>query len=824
MLRHRLAALFDPLSVLVVGPKGLATAQSLPPRLRGQATVVVAQPGQSVKLPATLTGVAKGARLDLAVVSLTGRMLNQALWSLQAHRPRALIVLSPDHPSIDPAHDTQLCRLFAREHDCMVLGPRSLGLQRTHTGLNLSLSSHLALPGKVALVSQSEAIFSAVLDWARDANLGFSTVVSMGDESSVGIAQVLDYLATDSRTDSIAVYLDNVASSRALTSALRAAASVKPVVVLRAGQGARNPNSLSDAVFNALLRRAGAVRVPYFVQLFSAIKVLRSPVRPKGRRIALFSNGSGPPQLALDIMGEAAAVVPAEFSLSTVNALSESLEPRAQVKNPVVTRAALVPETMRLMLAALMDDPNVDGLLMLLAPDSRADMAEVVRQVTAMAPKAPKPIMACLMGEASMRPLRRMLDEVGIPSFRTPEAATNAFGVLAAYHYNQTLSLQTLPPEPLVRLPKVDEARKLVAQVLAEGRQHLTLSECVNLFSYFDIPLELLQPDADFPGLQHVDDVPMAIRVGVDALYGPFINFGSGGRSAISARDRAIELPPLNGFLARQLVERSAIWRRVLKHQMSPAAYERLQEVLERLSDMVCELPELANVLIDPIWAGNMQLFAQGVQVEVKPSELAALPENSGYGHMAIHPYPRQLVKSHEFADGEPWMMRPIRPEDAEPLQLFVRDLSDESRYMRFVSMLRELTPSMLARYTRIDYDRELALVATVQVPNPAHRGHPQEQIVGFAHYLRNADGLGAEYALVISDKWQRHGLGKKLLQGLIEAARAQRLGYIEGFVLANNRAMLGLMTRLGFQNDADAEDPSMRRVWLALDEGLSEH
>ena len=186
---------------------------------------------------------------------------------------------------------------------------------------------------------------------------------------------------------------------------------------------------------------------------------------------------------------------------------------------------------------------------------------------------------------------------------------------------------------------------------------------------------------------------------------------------------------------------------------------------------------------------------------------------------MAIHPYPRRLVQAKEFSDGVPWLLRPIRPEDAQPLQEFVRGLSDESRYMRFVSMLRELTPRMLARYTRIDYDRELALVATVQVPNPEHRGYPREQIVGFAHYLRNADGRGAEYALVIGDDWQRRGLGAQLMGGLIEAAQEQGLTYIDGLVLATNRPMLSLMTHLGFQNDQDGEDPTMRRVWLDLGE-----
>src|SRR5690606_35094062 len=129
------------------------------------------------------------------------------------------------------------------------------------------------------------------------------------------------------------------------------------------------------------------------------------------------------------------------------------------------------------------------------------------------------------------------------------------------------------------------------------------------------------------------------------------------------------------------------------------------------------------------------------------------------------------------------------------------------------------LTPRMLARYTRIDYDRELALVATVQEPNPQNRGYAREVIIGLAHYLRNPDGRGAEYALVIGDKWQRRGLGAQLMGGLIQAAEAQGLTYIDGVVLASNRPMLTLMTSLGFQNDHDEEDPSMRRVWLDLGE-----
>jgi len=133
--------------------------------------------------------------------------------------------------------------------------------------------------------------------------------------------------------------------------------------------------------------------------------------------------------------------------------------------------------------------------------------------------------------------------------------------------------------------------------------------------------------------------------------------------------------------------------------------------------------------------------------------------------------------------------------------------------------MMRELTPRMLARYTQVDYHRELALVDTTHVPNPANRGHPREIIIGLAHYLRNPDGQGAEYAPAVGDDWQRRRLGGELMKVRIEAAREQGLAYIDGLVLANNRPMLSLMTRLGFVNDPDPEDPGMRRVWLDLGE-----
>jgi acetyltransferase len=831
MLRHRLAALFEPATLLVVADRRLPIAEATPPSLRGRLTLVELQSGAPISFPDTLSGVDAGARLDQALICIAPERLPEVLAALRPYRPLSVVLLPHDRPSADPVEDMVYCRSWGKLNDCTILGPRSFGVQRPHLAMNLSLQGGVALPGRVALVAQSRSITAAVLDWARDISLGFSAVVSLGDESVVDVSDVLDYLAMDPRSDSIALYLEQTSSSRRFTSALRAAASVKPVVVLKVGSHSE-PATVDDGVFDALMRRAGAVRIRYFVQLFSALKVMVYTRRPRGRKIALLSNGDGAAQLALDVMSVSAAVYRGELSQDSVNALAELLEPGAATANPVITYAPLTPDTIERSVSILDNDAGIDGVLVLLAPDPLSDLLAVVRQLAAMAPRARKPIITCLLGDAAMRPLRHLLDSVGTPAFRTPESAANAFGILANYHYNQTLAQQTLPPEPLDKPPQAEEARAMLHTVRNEARHTLSDDESRRLLGYFHVPIQYVRDEAGHVDGQHHpagaqdgkqvgdDRVPMAISVLLDDRYGPYIVFGYGGQHARLAGGRnALELPPLNSYLARKLVQRSDVWKRALSRQMTPAALENLLEALERISQLISELPDIKSLRIDPLFADDMRLHAHAIVVEMGTDSVLVLPETTGYRHMAIHPYPRRLVQAKTFKDGQEWMLRPIRPEDAEPLQEFVRGLSDESRYMRFVSMMRELTPRMLARYTRIDYDRELALVATVQVPNPEHRGHPRECIIGFSHYLRNADGRGAEYALVIADAWQRRGLGRELMRGLIEAAEYQGLTYIDGVVLATNRAMLSLMERLGFQNDEDLEDPGMRRVWLDLGE-----
>jgi acetyltransferase len=184
---------------------------------------------------------------------------------------------------------------------------------------------------------------------------------------------------------------------------------------------------------------------------------------------------------------------------------------------------------------------------------------------------------------------------------------------------------------------------------------------------------------------------------------------------------------------------------------------------------------------------------------------------------MAIHPYPSVLASKASMRSGAlagtEYLLRPIRPEDAFGLQAFVRGLSDESRYMRFISHMRELSTAALVRYTQIDYDRELAFVAVLQEPGLAH----SERVIGLAHWIRRGDETAAEYALAVADGYQRQGVGSALMRALEAQALEKRLAFLEGFVLAENLPMLELMQHIGYSVEGFAADPSLRRVFKTL-------
>jgi acetyltransferase len=296
-----------------------------------------------------------------------------------------------------------------------------------------------------------------------------------------------------------------------------------------------------------------------------------------------------------------------------------------------------------------------------------------------------------------------------------------------------------------------------------------------------------------------------------DPVFGPAITFGTGGTAVEVHADRAVALPPLNAVLAEELIQGARASRLLGAFRgMPPADREALCHVLLRVSEMVCELPCIREMDINPVLADEAGVIVLDARIVVEHPR-PALPR---YGHMAIHPYPAHLVSDWTAPDGARVTIRPIRPEDARIEGEFVRQLSVESRYFRFMGTLRELTPQMLVRLTQIDYDREMALIAVA-----ADEGG-RETEVGVVRYVTNPDGMSCEFAIVVADGWQRRGLGRRLLEHLIEIARARGLASMSGEIHVDNQPMLGLVADLGFALGEVPGDRSVRRVALDLARG----
>lgn len=844
-----------------------------------------------VRTSGTLADLAQ-TRADLAIIALPPAELAAALELTGRIRCRAALLVSNGIG----ADQAILLRRIAQREGIHLLGPNSLGFQRPSLNLNASAAGPLAQSGSLALVSQSGALTASMLDWARQNAVGFSSVVSLGPHTLVDIAQVLDFYAHDAATHSIIVYFEGITNARQFMSALRSAAHAKPVVVLKAGRKpagneAAHTHSASivgsDDVFDAALRRAGAVRVRSFVELFSAAKCLASRYRPVGKRLAIVTNGGGPGVLAADWINEIGLQL-GKLSPASRDALQPKVPALASLTDLIDLSEDATPSHYRAALDAASADREVDGVLAIFSPKPGGDPVAHARALAEIPRPMSKPLLSCWMGDASVGAARAVLAEAAIPSFRTPEAAVGAFGNIAAFYQNQQLLQQTPPPLSALAKPDIEGARLVIESVLAERRKVLTEMESKTLLSAFHVPItrtllarspneammiatQLGFPVAlkiDSPDITHKSDVEgvalnvmngagvrdtyldmvervtrlapgaringvtvqkMArarkgreIYVGLvtDEPFGPVIVFGAGGTMIELLNDRAMELPPLNQFLARRLIERSRVFETLGEQRGAGAVnMETLEHVLLRISEMVCELPELREMDINPIIVDESGAVAVDARIVVDSASQAAIGDGRGYQHLAILPYPARYQREWPLAGGGTYTVRPVHPEDAQMLQTLVQQLSPESRWFRFVSRFRELPPSMLSRFTLIDYDREMALVAVVRerVVADDATSSEVERIVGVSRYITNPDRASCEFSLVIADDYSGKGLGSRLMESIIDVARDKGLSEIEGLVLANNTEMLKLMTRLGFSIKPFDEDRDFKLVSCTL-------
>jgi acetyltransferase len=772
----------------------------------------------------------------------------------------------------------------ARRYGLRLLGPNSFGLIRTDSGLNAACGAALPNPGRLALVSQSSALCAVTLDWARSRHVGFSTVISTGVGDDIGFDDVLDFLARDTATDGIMLYLEGVGDARRFMSALRAAARVKPVVVMKAGHSLEGRGSLAfhtgslvggDDVFDAAMRRAGVLRIRDFSQLFSAASTLGAGVRIRGRRLGIVTNAGGPGQLAADRAVDRWLPV-ARLEDATLAKLRALLPPSTSDGNPVYVRGDASAQVYAQAAQTCLQDGEVDALLAIVTPFALTDAGQFATELIAVAKAQRKPVFTCWMGGEAVTTARQLFAENRIPTFPTPEAAVDAIAALALFTANQEQLLQVPAPLGPTSTPDLATAQRLLDAARAAGNEWLNPAESKELLAAFGIPIvrsypaysaaeavqvaeaigfpvamkilspdishktdvggvrlgrtdarsvrdgyanmlrdvAIARPDARLEGVliepMYVERHGRELMIGAlrDPVFGPAISFGLGGTMVEVIRDRAVALPPLNPYLARDLIRRTRASLALQPLRGAPAAaQDAIEDMLLRVSEIVCELPDVGAIDINPVIVTAKGAVAVDARIGVMP---VPQPQRL-YRHMAIHPYPSALEFPLELPDGQQATIRAIRPEDAELERDFVHRLSEQSRFLRFMFGLQDLSPAMLSRFTQIDYDRELALVVVLPLPDGT------EQQIGVARYIALQDEETCEFAIVVSDEWQGKGVARQLFQRLIDIARERRMKVMTGITLRENTRMIDLSRSLGFATRSDTDEPELVRMTLAL-------
>lgn len=762
----------------------------------------------------------------------------------------------------------------ARKHGVRIIGPNCMGLQTPELKLNATFSPALPAPGRVAFISQSGALGSAILDWAASKNVGFSYFVSLGNMADIGFDQLIDYFGADSRTSCILLYMESLSNARKFMSAARAFARSKPVVVLKAGASAEGARAAlshtgamagNDAVFDAAFQRAGVIRVRNIQQLFDVAQALAMQPPPPGKRLAVVTNAGGPGILATDALIRAGGTL-APLAPETIEKLDAILPDAWSKGNPVDVMGDAKVEHYSAALRACLFDPNVDAVLSILTAQSVTDPEAVAKMVVKDAKAVfNKPVYTSWMGYEAVLNGRQVLEKGKVPWYPFPERAVDTFMHMVRYRENLDM-LYEMPPDLPIEFPDMrrDDARKLVERVQAQGRTEMNEIESKELLACYGIPVNLgrvarsaeeaaeLAQNIGFPvamkiespDIWHKLDVggvflnvatpqeaaeayrymfehiprrrPDARLTGVsiekmqknlhevligsvkDPVFGPVIVFGLGGSATEIWKDRTIGLPPLNLALAKHLIEGAKV-AQLLKgyRHLPPAPMALLQTVICRFAYLIMDLPEVREFDINPFAMSAESGFALDAACTLERSPAR---HKNPYEHLCILPYPTQWIKEVPLRNGQKAIFRPIRPED-EPMEAeMARNSSRESLYFRFFGYVPGIDHKFLSRMTNIDYDREMAIVAQVELDG-------ETKIAGMVQIVGDGWRETAEYAILVADQWQNLGLGGLLTDYIIEIARKQGYKKIVASFLKVNGSMRRLFERKGFKISAGAED-----------------
>ncbi|MDP2808691.1 MAG: GNAT family N-acetyltransferase [Rhodocyclaceae bacterium] len=801
---------------------------------------------------------------DLAVVCAALDDVPQIIAQLGARGTRAVIVGPSLREKMTGSEVLDVRKAIldaARPYLIRVLGPGSGGLVVPASGLNASVATVTATPGKIALVAQSTAVAAAVLERACSKGIGFSSVLHLGASIDIDLADVLDWLAADPDTEAILVQFDTVTVGRKFMSAARAAARNKPVVAIRGARvEARRPGDrpfTTDDVYEAALRRAGWVRIDTLEDLFDAAEAM-ARVRPmRGERLSILGNGHGLGRIAGDALLRFGGRL-ATLSKDTVRELDELLRTGSPPGNPLALPAGITPANWAAALTAVLADRETDAVLTVCSPSPFASSADVATAICKVAADTERNVFTCWVGGTAMLEAQHIAAAHGVLSHDSPEKAIAIFQGIVNYVRNRKLLVQMPPSVAEDFTPDIDAARGAVVEAINAGTATLSARQARNLLQAYGIdaaeypqacsidaailaaddigyPVDLglvlansTEHEAVAAGLRSPADIhiaarglrssvreqrpgirisgyrlrPSAARSGIAALrlgvaddpvFGPVIFLAPASAAGVRGYGLVAALPPLNLALAQDLVARSRFAEEAPDSERA-ALESAVTTALVRLSQVLTDIDEVAGVELDPVHVETTGVVALDVRIRIEKRG-----RKLGFRRFAIRPYPKELERKVDW-DGRHLLIRPIRPEDETTLGDLIGSLDPEDARMRFFGTMRSLPRSQLARFTQIDYDREMALVAIERGSDGVERS------LGEVRAVTDPDNAVADFAIVVSSEIKGKGLGRLLLASIIDYSRSRGTGELRGETMAGNLRMQHLAQNLGFKLKTGAD------------------
>ena len=816
MSTRHLRYLFNPASVALIGaserPGSLGAALTrnlLGGGFQGELFLVNRRHRHVREMPAYPHPADLPRAPELAIIATPARTVLELLAEL-GRRGTKTAVIASDTGARDAAEADILHRAWreaARPYGLRLLGPASVGVMAPRCGLNASLGHLFPQPGPLALVAQSGAVQAPLLEWAAGQGIGFSSVVAMGGQIDIDSGDLLDWLAHDPATRVILLDLEQVTQVRSFLSAARATAQLKPVLVMRAGRGGDAASRQADAIHDAAFRRAGLLRVRSLRELFWTAATLAFDLPVIGDRLAILGNSRGLGLLAADALLAAGGRL-ARLGPETGAELRQILPVGVAPGNPLDLGAAAVPAQFAAVLDILLRDRGIDGVLVSHAPnalvpteDTAAAVIEAVDRCRAPAGERPA-VLTCWLGVDSVHAARQRCLERRIPTFDAPDDAVRAFMRCWRHQRNQVALMETPPDTAESYSADPAVARQIARRALAAGRDALNATEAAALLKAYGIAVS----EPEVTAVQPADSAPpeLSIRTVDDSVFGPVLLVGPGGRTAALVDGVVAALPPLDPVLARQVIARLPIG------QASPEAGTGLLEgvapLLVKVARLIADLDEVIELELNPVLVGVADATVGAARIRVAAGT-APIRER-----LAIRPYPGELEETLPLPDGSTLLIRPVRPEDAPGFVAGFARLTTEDIRMRFMHVVKELTAAEAARLTRIDYDREMALVALRQRP-----GQPPEGC-GVARIVGEPDRERVEFAIILLRDATGIGLGSLLLRRLILYARDQGFRELFGEILRENEVMLELCRTMGFTIRVCPEDSGVMLATLRLD------